>query len=88
MKVPVYPHPCQHLLLYCLAFLMLGGPSRKDSIFSAGDVRDVGLITRVRKIPWSGKWQPTPVFLPGELHGQRSLAGCSPYGCKDLDMTE
>ena len=45
MKVPVYPHPCQHLLLYCLAFLMLGGPSRKDSISSAGDVRDVGLIS-------------------------------------------
>ena len=32
--------------------------------------------------------QPTPVFLPGELHGQRSLAGCSPCGHKELDMTE
>ena len=32
----------------------------------------------VRKIPWGSKWQPTPVFLPGEFHGQRSLAGCSP----------
>ena len=34
------------------------------------------------------KWQPTPVFLPGESHGQRSLASCSPWGCKELDMTE
>ena len=34
------------------------------------------------------KWQPTPVFLPGEFHGQRSLAGCSPCDCKQLDMTE
>ena len=32
--------------------------------------------------------QPTPVFLPGELHGQRSLMGHSPWGCKELDMTE
>ena len=31
-------------------------------------------------IHWSGKWQPTPVFLPGEFHGQRSLAGYSPWG--------
>ena len=31
----------------------------------------------VRKIPWRRKWQPTAVFLPGESHGQRSLAGCS-----------
>jgi len=32
----------------------------------------------VGKIPWRKKWQPTPVFLPGESHGQRSLVGCSP----------
>ena len=36
----------------------------------------------VRKIPWRGKWQPTPIFLPGKSHGQRSLAGYSPWGCK------
>ena len=34
----------------------------------------------VRKIPWRRKWQPTPVFLPGKSHGQRSLAGYSPCG--------
>ena len=33
-----------------------------------------------RKIPWRKKWQPTLVFLPGESHGQRTLAGCSPWG--------
>jgi len=32
----------------------------------------------VRKIPWRRAWQPTPVFLPGESHGQRSLAGYGP----------
>ena len=36
----------------------------------------------VGKIPWRRKWQPTPVFLPGESHGQRSLMGYSPWGHK------
>ena len=39
-------------------------------------------------IPWRRAWQPTPVFLPGEFHGQRSLAGYSPWGHKENDMTE
>ena len=39
------------------------------------------------KIPWRRKWQPAPVFLPGKSHGQRSLAGYGPWGCKELDTT-
>ena len=39
-------------------------------------------------MPWRRAWQPTLVFLPGESHGQRSLASCSPWGCKESDMTE
>ena len=39
-------------------------------------------------IPWRSKWQPTPVCLPGESHGQRSLVGYSPRGCKESDTTE
>ena len=42
----------------------------------------------VRKIPWRRTWQPTPVLLPGESHGWRSLVGCSPWGHKELDTTE
>ena len=42
----------------------------------------------VGKIPWRRLWQPTPVFLPGESHGQRSLAGYSSWGHKELDTTE
>ena len=34
------------------------------------------------------QWQPTPVLLPGKFHGRRSLVGCSPWGCKESDMTE
>ena len=41
-----------------------------------------------QKIPWRRKWQPTPVFLPGKSHGQRSLEDCSPGGHKELNMTE
>jgi len=42
----------------------------------------------VGKISWRRARQPTPVFLPGESHGQRSLVGHSPQGSKELDMTE
>ena len=42
----------------------------------------------VGKIHWRRKWQPTPVFLLGESHVQRSLAGYSPWGRKELDVTE
>ena len=42
----------------------------------------------VSKIPWRRKWQPTPVFFPGKFHGQRSLMGYNPWGCKELDMTD
>ena len=42
----------------------------------------------VRKFPLRREWQPTPAFLPGEFHGQRSLAGYSPWGCKESDTTE
>ena len=42
----------------------------------------------VGKIAWSRKWQPTPEFLPGNSHGQRSLAGYIVHGAAELDMTE
>ena len=45
---------------------------------NAGDIKRHGFNTWVRKIPWRSTWQPTPVFLPGEAHGQSSLVGYSP----------
>ena len=42
----------------------------------------------VGKTPWRRQWQLTPVFLPGESHGQRRLEGHSRWGHKELDMTE
>ena len=50
--------------------------------------RRPGFSPWVGKIPWRREWQPTPVFWPGESHGQRSLAGDSPWGHKEWDMIE
>ena len=47
-----------------------------------------GLNSWFGKILWSRKWQPTALFLPEKVHGQRSLSGFSPWGHKELDMTE
>ena len=55
---------------------------------SACQCRRHGFDPHLRKIPWSRKQQPTPVFLPGKLHGQWSLAGYSPGGRKELNTTE
>ena len=57
----------------------------KNSPTNAGDV---GLIPGLGRFPQRRKWQPTPVFLPGKSHGQRSLLGCSPWDRKESDMTE
>ena len=50
--------------------------------------RRPGFSPWIGKIPWRREWQPTPVFVPGEFHGQRILAGYSPWGHKELDMPE
>ena len=60
----------------------------KNTPANAGDLRRCGFNPWVGKIPWRRARQPTPVFLTGESHGQRSLMCYSPYGCKELDATE
>ena len=65
-----------------------GGTSGKEPACQCRSHRSRGFDGWVGKIPWSRKWQPTPVFLPGESYGQRSLVGYSPKGCKKLDLTE
>ena len=75
--------------IYLLAVSLPGGTVIKNPPSNAGDAREGSLFDpRVRKVPWRRKWQPTPSFLPGEFHGQRSLVGCSPWGCKESDVTE
>ena len=56
---------------------------------NAGDIRErCRFSPRVGKIPRRRAWQPTPVFLPGQSHGQRNLEGYCPLGLKESDMTE
>ena len=55
---------------------------------SACNAGDLGSISGSGRFPWRRKWQPTPVFLPGESHGWRNLVGYSPRGHKELDTTE
>ena len=60
----------------------------KNPPANTGDLRDAGLILGLERFPWRRAWEPTPVFLPGELHGQRSLEGYGPWGHKESDTTE
>ena len=59
-----------------------GGPSGKESACQCRKQKRRRFDPWVAKIPWRRKWHPTPVFLPGESHGQRSLVGYSPWGHK------
>ena len=77
----------------CIALVvLLSGFSRgsvvKDLPAMQEQCRRHGFNPWVRKIPWRRAWQPTPVFLPGESCGQWNLVSYSPWGHKELDMTE
>ena len=63
-----------------------GGSDGKESACSAGDL--LGFSPWVGEISWRREWQPTPVFLPAESHGQSSLLGNSPWDYKEVYMTE
>ena len=65
-----------------------GGPSGKESACQCRKCKRYGFNPWVRKIPYKRKLQPTPVFSPGNFHGQRSLVGYSPWGHKESDKTE
>ena len=78
-------------LTSCQIWLLCGlsrWPSGKESACQVGDAGDVGLIPWVGKMLWSRKWQPTPVFLLGKSHRQKSLEGYSPWCHRESDMTE
>ena len=81
IKFATSPHP-----------LSSDGASRwrrgKESTCQCRRCQRHGLDPWDGKIPWRSAWQPTPVFLPGEPHEQRSLAGYNPWGHKELDTAE
>ena len=74
----------QDLYFYIEAFFP-GDPDGKESACNAGDP---GSMPGLGRFSGEGNGKPTPMFLPGESHGQRSLVGYSPWGRKELDMTE
>ena len=67
---------------------VLGGARGKELACQCRRFKRHGFNSSVGKIPWRRAEQPTPVFLLGESHGERSLAGYSPQSCKESDMTE
>ena len=59
-----------------------------QSVMNLPATQDIQVRFLVGKIPWRRKWHPTPVFLPGKPHGQRSLVGYRQWGCKELNTAE
>ena len=56
-----------------------------EMVKNPSTMQEIWVDPGVRMIPWRREWLPTPLFLPGEFHGQRSLVGYSPWGCKESD---
>ena len=89
----LYPHLfiCQHICLcvfVCAYVCFPSGASGKELAFQCKRLKRHGFDPWVRKTPSRRVWQPTPVFLAGESHGERSLVGYCPQGHKESDMTE
>ena len=89
------PSPCAFKLSQHAGETKLGqqsgapvGASGKESACQCWRPKRPGFNPWVGKIPWRRVWQLTPVFLPGESHGQWSLVGYSPKGCKELDWSD
>ena len=76
-----------HRVYSCVLYIWRASQVAQNLPASAGDVRDVGSIPGSGRSPGVGN-DSTPVFLPGEFHGQRSLAGHSLWGRKESDATE
>ena len=72
----------KHLVLFIGTF-MQGLPWWVNDKEPACQCRRPGFNSWVGRIPWRRKWQPTPVFLTGKLHGQRNLVGYSPWGHRE-----
>ena len=79
----------EHRKEFAILMIFRIWPSRIPfPVGSDSKCRRPGFYPWIGKISWRRAWQPTPVFLPKESQGQRSLEGCSPQGCKESDRTE
>ena len=66
----------------------LGASLVSQTVKNLSEMRETWVDAQVEKVPWRREWLPTPVFLPGEFHGQRSLAGYSPWGRRESDRID
>ena len=80
-SIPIHPHLEKW-------YRFPGGTSGKEPACQCRRHKRWGFSSWVGEIPWRRAWQPTPVFLPGESHGQRSLVSYSPWGPNELDTTD
>ena len=85
LKFPIWPWFLPNCVLERGLPKWLSG---QESVHQCRRLKRHGFNPWVRKIPWRGKWQLTPVFLPGKFHGERSLAGYHPQGHRESHMTE
>ena len=84
----LYENSLYFLINFCEPNIALGFPGGSDGKTSACNAGDLGLIPGSGRFPGEGNDNPLQLFLPGESHGQRSLAGYSPWCHKDLFTTE
>ena len=71
-----------------ICLLLVGFPGSSNGKESACNAGDLGLTPGSGRSSGQGNGNPTPVFLPGEFHGQGSLVGYNLWGCRELDMIE
>ena len=84
----VFPFPTSLTTFILSCLLQMGFPGGSEVKASAHNAGDLGSIPASGRFSWRRKWQPTPVFLPGESHRQKNLVGYSPRSHKELDMTK
>ena len=82
----LYVHTCNSILCFLLLFIW-GFPGGSDGKESASNAGDLGPICELGRPPRGGHGNTLQHSCLENPHGQRSLAGCSPWGCKELDMT-
>ena len=83
-----FNHCFEEIRIIILIVEKMGFPGGSDGKESASSCRRPRFDPWIRKIPWRREWLPTPVFLPEEFHGQKSLTGYSPWGCKESGTIE
>ena len=86
-NVPLDSHVTEKNKTETYNYLTPGGASGKEPTCKCRRHKRPGFNPWVGKISWRRKWHPTPVLLPGESHGQRSLEGYGPQGHKESDVT-